>query len=84
MTILYSRDGFSVLDVCLYRFDEAVQVFHLESVWVHVVQVLKLSQQGLVVHQPAWTGGGTAIRAFIELQSIDIRCFKRSIRSSTH
>lgn len=42
-----------VLYHCLYRFDEAVQVLHLKRVWVHVVEVLKLFQQGLMVHCPA-------------------------------
>lgn len=42
---------------CLYRFDEAVQVLHLESVWVPMVEVLKLFQQGLMVHCPACKQG---------------------------
>lgn len=33
-----------------YRFNEAIQVFHLECVWIHVIQMLKLFQKGLVVH----------------------------------
>ncbi len=42
---------------CLYRFDEAVQVLHLESVWVQMVEVLKLFQQGLVVYSLACKEG---------------------------
>lgn len=40
--------------MCLYRLDKAIQVLHLKRVWVHVVKVLKLFQQGLVVQCAPW------------------------------
>lgn len=33
-----------------HRFDEQIQIIHFKSVWVHVVQVLKLLEKSLVVH----------------------------------
>lgn len=33
-----------------YRLNEAIQVFHLECVRIHVIQMLKLFQKGMVVH----------------------------------
>ena len=37
-----------------YRFDQSIQVIHYKGVRIHVVQVLKLFQQGLVVHYHVW------------------------------
>lgn len=66
----YSKDLFSeqCLGVsfyhCPYRLDEAVQVLHLESVGVHVVEVVKLFQQGLVVQFPACKEAGNDKKKF--------------------
>lgn len=38
-----------------YRFDEQIQIIHFKSVWIHVVQVLKLLEESLVVHRYVFT-----------------------------